>query len=256
LLRSLPYGDADRLVMLHQSRPDIPKFPVSYLDYLDWKAQAKSFASMGAYTLRSNDSLVLVYKGQPIQVQVSLITPNLFSLMGIAPVVGRSFLPEEEAAGHDQFVILSHRIWQQHFGSSEAIIGKDVEIAGTISTVVGVMGPQERFPEEADVWMPISRLDKGEMNSRGDRRLWVVGRLRPGVSETQSIAELQVIMRQLSEAYPAADKVVSAVQVNMLTYYTGNVQGVLLVMLGASTLVLLIACANLANLLLSRGVLR
>ena len=253
LLRALPFGDPDRLVMIHQTNPRIRKFPVSYPDYMDFKQQATAFEGMGAYALRSWGKLVLVNDGEPVQIQASLISHDLFPLMGISAEYGRGFLPHEEQSGQDQVVILSHRLWDQQFGSSMSIVGKAVEIAGKLFTVVGVARKRDQFPEEADVWMPPSRLGKEDLISRGNRRLWVVGRLKPGVLEEQSLTQLQSIMGRLSESYPEADKNVGVVQVNLLTYYTGNVQTTLAVLLGAASLILLIACANIANLLLGRA---
>jgi putative ABC transport system permease protein len=253
LLRGLPFHNPARLVMIYGSNSQIPKFPLSNPDYMDLKQQATAFQQLGAYFLRSQENIVLLKDGEPVSIHAALISHDLFPLMGITLEHGRSFLAREEQAGDDQVVILSHRLWQQQYASRPDIIGKQLNINNQLLTVIGVVRERDQFPDEADVWMPLSRLGKQDLASRDRHRLYVIGRLKAGVTETQSRTELQSIAQRLSLTYPEADKDAAIVQVNLLTYYTGSVQKILAVLFGAASLILLIACVNIANLLLGRA---
>jgi len=252
LLHGLPFRDPGRLVVICETHPDVPRAPASYPDYLDWRRQATTFQEMAAYSVRDYSKPVLATPQGPLQLTVALVSDNLFSMMSIHPVVGRAFLPQEDRAGEDQVVILSHRLWEQEYGSDPGIIGKSVEVDRTSFTVVGVMGEGDQYPQEADIWLPLSRLGEA-LNRREAHRVWVIGRLKPGVSEKQSYAELNLIAGGLSKAYPEADSGIGVMQVGLLDHYTSGIRTVLLVLLGAASLVLLISCVNIANLLLARG---
>jgi putative ABC transport system permease protein len=252
LLHELPFRDPGRLVVIYESHPDVPKAPASYPDYLDWRREATTFEDMAAYSVRDYNKPVLATPRGPLQLTASLVSDNLFPMMSIRPVIGRSFLPEEARAGGDQVVILSQRIWEQEYGSDPVIVGKSVEIDGTRFTVVGVMGKGGQYPIEADIWLPISRVGEA-LTRREAHRVWVIGRLKAGVGEKQSFAELKSIAGGLAKAYPEADSDIGVVQVSLLDHYTGGIRTVLMVLLCAASLVLLISCVNIANLLLARG---
>jgi predicted permease len=256
LLRSLPFRDPSRLVILNNNHPEIlNNVGVSYLNYKDWKEQNTTFQELAAYSFNSNrDSwkLFLIHNGEPDELTGILISHDLFSLMGARPEYGRSFLPEEERSGYDQVVILSHHLWKRRFASDPGIVGKDIELDNKAFRVVGVMSEQSQFPAEADIWLPLSRLGK-ELTDRRAHSLEIIGRLKPGVTESQALLEIKAIARRLDEAYPESNQNKGVVQIGLLDHYTGGIRLVLMVLLGAASLVMLIACANVANLLLARA---
>ena len=256
LFRSLPFRDPDRLVFLHETNPQVPKFGLSYPDYKDWREQTTSFQEMAGYSFRDHDNLVLMRNGEPFRIVGALISHNLFSVIGIQPVLGRSLVPEDEQPGKDQVVLLSHHLWEQRFDSDAGIVGGSIEIDGKPFTVIGVMSERDQFPENVDIWLPLSRLGQQDFANRSRRSIWVIARLKPGVTEQQSFAELQSLAQQLEEMYPEADKNVGPVQTSLLNYYIGDTRKILLVLLGAASLVMLIACGNVANLLLARSMNR
>jgi predicted permease len=258
LIRSLPFREPRRLVYVYETNPYVPKFPASYLDYNDWKEQTKTFEEMAGYSFRDHDkmALTLAHGGEPLQITGTLISHNLFSLLGIQPQYGRDFLPEDEQPGRDHVVILGYRLWERQFGSDPAIVGTSIEMDGNPFNVIGVMSQRGQFPAEADLWLPLSLLGNSDFTNRARRSVWVLGRLKPTVDERMAFAEMTSIARRLQETYPEADKNVGVVQLSLLDYYTGGIRPVLLVLLGAASLVMLIACANVANLLLARGVNR
>lgn len=151
LLRSLPFADADRLVIIWETHPDIPRATASIPDFQDWRAEARSFEEMAVHSDRYRNA-VLTGQGEPVQVQGSFISQNLFPLLGLKPVLGRNFLPEEEQPANNRVVILSHTLWRQSFASDPGIIGKSIQLNDGSFTVVGVMG--EQYPLEMDVWLP------------------------------------------------------------------------------------------------------
>jgi predicted permease len=252
LLHGLPFRDPSQLVVIYETHPDVPKAPASYPDYLDWRREATTFQEMAAYSVRDYNKPVLMAHERPLQVTPALVSDNLFPMMSIHPTIGRGFLPEENREGEDQVVILSHRLWEEEFGSDAAVVGKSVEIDRTPYTVVGVMGRGDQYPQEADIWLPLSRLGDA-LTHREAHRVWVIGRLKPRVSERESFAELKAIASALAKAYPEADSDIGVVQVSLLDHYTGGIRPLLMVLFGAASLVLLISCVNIANLLLARG---
>ena len=200
LLHQLPFRDPGRLVVIYETHPDVPKAPASYPDYLDWRREATTFDEMAAYSVRDYNKPVLATPGGPLQLAAVLVSDNLFPMMAIRPVVGRSFLHEESRAGGDQVVILSHRLWEQEYGSDPGIVGKSVEVDGTPFTVVGVIGEGDQYPREADIWLPLSRLGEA-LNRREAHRVWVIGRLKPGVTIAQAQAEIdEAALRTVSGA--------------------------------------------------------
>ena len=258
LLHALPFRDPGRLVFIHETQPDIPKFAASYPDFEDWRVQNTSFEQMAAYATRDYNKPVLMLHGEPLQVAAAFVSDQLVSLLSMQPQhgqpqYGRAFGPEDERAGQDQVVILSHRLWQQSFGSDPNIVGKSIEIDGKPQTVAGIMGQGDQFPAGVDIWLPFSQWDASDLAHRQNRRVWVIGRLKPGVTESHALAELRSIQRRLDAAYPDADKNVDVAAIGLLDQYTGGIKTILLVLLGAATLVMLVGCANVANLLLARA---
>jgi len=256
LLRSLPFQDPQKLVFLYETNQRVPKFALSYPDFKDWQDQNKSFQDLAGYSYRGHESSVLTHGGVPVQISEVAVSSNFFTLLGIQPQYGHNFSSRDEQMGTDQVVMLSHYIWQQYFASDPKIVGQFVEIDGKAFTVTGVVSQDAQFPRDADVWVPISQMSKSDLVSRRRRAVWAVGRLKEGVSAGQARNDTEMIARRLQTSYPADDKDVGVGMISLLDYFSGGVRTLLIVLLGASTLVMVIACSNFAHLLLGRAARR
>ena len=252
LLRPLPYHEPSRLVMVFGT--DIKRGGtddvISYPTYLDWKAQSRSFEGMEAW---AGWTFNLAAGDQPERVAALRITPGLFSVMGVQPALGRFFLPEEQQAGRNHVLLLSHDLWARRFASDPNIVGRSVTItADTDSesyTVVGVMPEGFQYTGPMDrAWVPLMADP-----NRGHGFIFVVGRLKPGVSIQQAQAEMDTISARLARAYPKQEEGYGANVVPLHRQMAGELRPALLVFLGAVAFVLLIACANVASLLLARA---
>jgi putative ABC transport system permease protein len=256
LLRPLPYPDSDRLVQVASTHRQLERWYdwVSYPDFVDWRNENRVFENMAAYrTFGFN----LAGGGQPEFVPGMFVSASLFSVLRAEPTLGRSFLPEEEQPGRNRVVIISHGLWQRRFGSDPGLIGKAVQIDGESYTVVGIMPPSFNFPpagwRNRDIWVPGTRGP--ERDDRNSHNHWVVARLKPGVTIEQAQANMEAIARSLGQRYPG-DRYMGVRVTLLQEKVANNIRPALLVLMGAIGLVLLIACANLANLLLARGVTR
>ena len=251
LLRPLPYADPERLVMAWGRYPEFGRTSTSLPDFVDWKAGATSFAQMAAL---HNSVFNLTGDGEPEQLTADRVSANFFPTLGVRPQLGRTFLPEEEkVGGDDDVVVLSHAFWQRRFGGDPRIVGREVTLSGRPFTVIGVAPRDFRFLRDVDVWAP-ARLD-----TAGNRRaeyLTVFGRLKPGVTVQQAGAELAGVVKRLGEQYPETNGTIQSEVIGMKDDLVGDVRPALLVFTGAVGLVLLIACANVANLLLARAAAR
>src|SRR5829696_7810376 len=251
LLRPLPYADPERLVMVWGRYADFGRTSTSLPDFVDWKAGATSFVQMAA---RHNAVFNLTGDGEPEQLTADRVTANFFPTLGVRPQLGRAFLPEEEkVGGDDDVVVLSHGLWQRRFGGDPRIVGREVTLSGRPFTVIGVAPRDFRFLRDVDLWAP------ARMDTVGQRRaeyLTVFGRLKPGVTVQQAGAELAGVLKRLAEQYPETNATLQSEVVAMKDDLVGDVRPALLVFSGAVGLVLLIACANVANLLLARAAAR
>jgi putative ABC transport system permease protein len=268
LLRPLPYGDPGRVAMLWTVDParGLREGGTSYPTFSDWRTQSHAFADMAIWRSVAGN---LTGTESPERLSGALVSANLFPLLGVPARLGRTFTPDDEAQ-RAQIVILSHRLWQRRFGGGTEAIGKPLEIDGRVFEIVGVMPDGFFFPtKDVQYWQPSRLHGLGMLKpilaerswTRRDNELWrVVGRLRPGVSVSDAQAEMTAIGKRLAAMYPSPspDFVGFDVEVvPMLLQMTGrNLQLALWVLLGAVGFVLLIACANVANLLLARGVSR
>jgi predicted permease len=252
LLRPLPYKDADRLVMVWASKPQQPEsdiLPVSPPDYTDWKNQSHVFEDMGM----SSDSIYsLTGAGDPQQIVGYRFSSNFFDVMGVKPLMGRTFTPEEETPGHNNVVILSYRLWQRVFGGDADILGKPIVLSGDPYTVVGVMPSAFQHPQMVELWTPLA-IRPATMANRNATILRIVARLKPGVSVKQAQAELNSIALENERLHPETNTGLGVKVVGLRESYTGDIRPALLVLLAAVGFVLLIACANVANLLLVRA---
>ena len=253
LLRPLPYENPGQLVRLYETEAAPGNYPFTGPDFLDWKTQNHSFQDM---TLISwSHSMNLSGTGQPDHVMGVPTESNFFTLLGARPLLGRTWAAGEDEPGHDHEVILGYGLWQSHFGGDSKIVGGDIDLNGEKYNVIGVMPAGFHFPSEAQLWIP-QDMDSKSLGPRGSHSFRAFGRLKPGVSMLQAQSEMSVIASRLEQQYPDSNYKVNASLVELHEDMVGESRSSLLTMLWAVALVLLIACANLANLLLSRAVAR
>ena len=251
LLHPVPFDNSNQFVALVDSRPaqNVDMNSVAPATYFEWQDQAHSFEQMGAYRW---DALNLTGQGKPEKVQGFEVTANFFDLLGVHPGIGRSFLPEEEQRGKDQEIILSYGLWERRYASDPNILGKSVKVYGKTFTIVGVMGKGFDFPKPAEAWVPLS-FDMKERAVRDERDLWVVARLKPGVSVAQASAEMHTITSRQAEAFP---DIYNGWKLSVMTiseFAAGDLtRQFTFLLLGAVAFVLLIACADVANVQFAR----
>jgi predicted permease len=253
LLRPLAFKDADRLVRVWhvpppKSFPGMSTFSVSAANYLDWEHQNQVFSGMAIYSFHG---FTFTGTNKPEQVDACAASSGFFSTLGVQPILGRVFTPEEDQPGRSNVVVLSHRLWQGHFGSNPAIVGQNITLDGQSYLVSGVMPATFQFPEFAQMWTPIAWTDK-EKSVRGEHHSVVIARLKPRINVTQAQAEMNTISSRLAQEYPEDDKGWGAVVVPLHDDLVSDVRPALLVLLGAVAFVLLIASVNVANLALAR----
>jgi predicted permease len=250
LIRELPFADADRLVTIWETHPDIPRAPATIPEFQDWRAQAKSFQEMAVHSDRYRNA-ILITQSETVQVQGAPVSQNLFSMLGLKPILGRTFLPEEDQPGANKVIILSRALWRQSFAGDPEIIGKSVKFNGDSFTVIGVMG--EQYPLDKDVWLPLSHIPAENFTSRSNHSVWVIGRLRPGVTMEEARSEMETIAARLQIAYPAYNKNIGVELMPLRNQLVGNLRPIVLLLFTAVALILLIACANVSNLLLAQS---
>jgi predicted permease len=257
LLRPLPYQDASRIMQVWhvppaKSFPGMTKFAVSSANYLDWRSQNGSFEEIAAYGFQS----FAVGGGErPEAVRGAPVEPGFFSILRAQPVLGRTFSPEENSPGQNQVVILGHTLWRDHFAADPGIVGRNIPLDGRTYTVIGVMAPKFKFPFWADLWVPMAWNDQ-QRAVRGEHNYLAIGRLKPEFSVGQANADLSAISARLEQQHPEDDKGWGATVVPLREQIVGDVRPALLVLLGAVAFVLLIACANVANLVLAKAMAR
>ena len=257
LLRPLKFTDPERLVMVWEeaSFAGFPRNTPAPANYFDWKTQNHSFEDMAAICERNFN---LTGDGNPEYVSAYGVSGNFFPLLGVQPLLGRLFVPQEDSPSANKVVILSHRLWQTRYGADPRIIGKDVLLNSEKHTVVGVMPAGFQFLEsDARLWVPLA-LDQEEVNNRGAHYLVVVARLKPGVDVANAQADMQTVMARISRDHPneTFNSKLGSVVVPLREQLAGDSRRPLIVLLFAVSFVLLIACANIASLMLSRAASR
>src|SRR3954466_1761407 len=255
LLRPLPYATPDQLVML-QSRAARTGHDVgvNYLDYADWKKQNRSFSDIAFFNLRWSGNLQSP-GGMTETLKTTFTTANLFSLLGIQPMIGRELKAADDEEKAPKVMLISERLWKKTFGGDPNVIGRDIRLDGTPRTVVGVMPPGFRFPSQSDVWVPMASFFKMN-NDRTWRADQAIGRLKTGVTLQTAQAEMSLIAERLARQYPDTNKEIGAALVPLRDHAAGNVRFSLLLLLAACGGVLVIACANVGQLLLARATTR
>jgi putative ABC transport system permease protein len=257
LLRPLPYPDPDRLVALWIARPEraTTSRPVSTPDFEDWRAQNGVFEAMAAFPAVDTTGVTLTGQGEAEQLSTGYVTADFFTLIGAQAILGRPIAPGEHEAGSDQVVVLSHGLWQRRFGADPGIVGKTLTLDGRGFTVTGVMPAGLQLPAvDTEVWVSLSLIGPDRVpRVRGNGWLAVMARLKPGVSHEQARANMTTIARGLEEQYPDSNRGLNEVTLTPLhQQVVGNVKPALLAIFAAVGFVLLIGCANLANLQLAR----
>jgi putative ABC transport system permease protein len=255
LLRPLPYKDPERLMMVFEdSRAHgYPRDNPTTANFIDWRDQNQVFESMAAI---AGGSWNLTGYGDPERLVGYRVSASLFPMLGVSPQLGRWFTTEEDQAGASPAVIISHRLWQRRFGGDPNIVGKPLTLSGRSVTVVGIMPAGFRIDSEAEeLWVPIA-FTQEEQQNRSAHYLYVMARLKPGVTLSQAQAEMSTIAARLQQQYPQTNTNVGSEVVPMHEHVVGDIRPALLIFLGAVGLVLLIACVNVANLLLARAAVR
>lgn len=254
LLKPLGFGHPEQLVRVWhvppaKSFPGMSRFAVSAANYVDWEKQNHVFEQMAIYSFRR---FTLTSGDKPEQVDACAASSQFFQTLSVAPMLGRTFSPEEDQPGRSNVVVLSFRFWQEHFGSNRDIVDHNIVMDGKNFLVAGVMPPGFRFPDVAQMWTPMAWTDQ-ERAVRGEHHSVVVARLKPRVDLKQAQAEMSTISSRLEQMYPADDKGWGAVVVPLHEDLVSDVRPAMLVLLGAVACVLLIACVNVANLILAKG---
>jgi putative ABC transport system permease protein len=253
LLRPLPFNEPDRLVQIwhtppQSSFPGMKAFSVSAANYLDWKAESKSFEKMA---ITSFSRLNLSGNGEPQPLRGRRVSPDFFSALQVSPMLGRTIAEGEDQPGHEHVIVLSHALWTAKFGADASLVGRNITLDETPYTVIGVMARDFRYPEDAEFWVPLA-FTPAERTVRGEHHYSVVARLKPGVDIHSAQSEMDTISRRLEQLYPVDNKGWGAITIPLKEDLVGDVRPALLVLLGSVVFVLLIACVNVANLMLAK----
>jgi len=255
LLRPLPYPDPERLVVLWSAPPG-QRGGSSLPDYREWRDRSQGFEGLGGFFY--GDFNLSGQNQDPERVQGASVTTNLFSVLGVNPAIGRSFLPEEDQFGRHRVALLSDGLWRRRYGADPRLIGETIGLGGESYTVVGVMPPDMPFLDNTprvELWRPISFPPGDNMDSRNNYFVTLIGRLKNGVTLNQAQAEVEGIAATIKQNFPGNDQLEASVA-PLSEELIGSVRSGLLVLLGAVGFVLLVACVNVANLLLARAASR
>lgn len=254
LLRPLPYPDADRITMMWlDNRPAGIKEDIgSYPNYLDWRAQSQSYEQVAAFT---GANFTLTGSEEPERLRGAQTTANFFSVVGLQPVLGRLYTEANETPGNDRVVLISHGLWQRKFGGRNDVLEQTLTLNGQPFEIIGVMPAELRMPSDAQVWKPLAP-GNDLRDARGSFWLPVIGKLKPGVTARDAQTEMSAIASRIEQTYPAQMQGFGAYIVPLHKQIVGQIERSLQVLMAAVGCVLLIACANLGNLMLGRTAAR
>ncbi|HEV3393880.1 MAG TPA: ABC transporter permease [Chthoniobacterales bacterium] len=257
LLRPLPYADADRIMVLNESSGPGQDYSVAFPDYLDWQKDNTVFEHLAA-THKESRNLSGIPGREPERISGAAVTRNFFSVIGLGPEIGRTFTEDEDKAGAPPVVVISDRLWRRAFNADPAVLGRSITLHDQNYTVIGVMPPQVTSPQDSDFWMSMMRRSNNGvwMQRFIHPMIYVWGKLKPGVTVEQARTEMKGIAARLEKAYPDTNGQETALVTPLLDNLVGKYRTNLGLLLGAVGLVLLIACANLANLFAARGAAR
>jgi putative ABC transport system permease protein len=259
LLRRLPYRTADRIVAVQELNPVGKRIQVTSANFLDWRAQNTVFEQLAAIKTAPTN---LAATDHAERVELAQTNANFFDIFGITPQQGRLFIPQDEQAGHEPIAVLSDALWRRRFGADVSIVGKPITLNSQNYTVVGIAPPGFQYPDKTEVWLPPLKLapelspDQDVTQTRGMGYLAAVGLLKPGVSLQQAASEMETITARLRQQYPDTNNRRFNRVVSLHEHLVGDTNKLLWLLLGAVTFVLLIGCANVANLLLASGASR
>jgi putative ABC transport system permease protein len=253
LLKPLPVPEPDRVVMIWGTmlKSGFDQLPVSAADYLEWKRQARSFDEMAAAFAIPEYGLNVSGVGEPERLPAATASKEFLPALGIKPIVGRNFLPEEDRPGGAPAVLISHAYWQRRFHSDPSAVGRTLTVDGVARTIIGVVPHELGELVAADLWLPTA-IDPNSIERR-NHNYGIVARLKAGVTAAEARAEMKTIAARLEQAYPGSNAGYGITLFPLAEMFAGRIRPVLLILLGAVGLLLLIACANLANLLLARA---
>jgi putative ABC transport system permease protein len=257
LLRPLPYPQPDRIAILEENFTDQPSISISFPDYLDWKKENRVFAQL-AVARRESYNLSGLKGRAPEQISGAIVTANFFQVIGLAPKIGRVFSEEEDRVGGPALAVISDQLWTRVFQSDPKILGRALNFGGQLYTVIGVMPPQMLSPRTVQVWLPLMRRSAEMSWQTRDNHpgLFGWGRLKPGLTIEQAQSEMKLIAARLEKAYPPSNAKIGVKVTELLENQVGQYRESLRLLFGAVAVVLLIGCANLANLLAARGAAR
>jgi putative ABC transport system permease protein len=254
LVRPLPFPEPERLVKIYEKHPGYSLMELSPANYRDINAVATSFTTFAAYT--EFMSMNLVGHGEPLRVEGSFVTGNLFSTLGRSSLIGRSFTEQDDQPGAPATVVLSYSFWQTEFGGDASVLGTTIFLDDKAYTVVGVMPPDFQFPtREIQFWRTF-QFTEDSYKERDDNFVTGIARLKPGISIAQARTELELIAKRLQQQYPKENENVSATVLSIRDELSKQSRWLLFALMGAAVCLLIIACANLANLLLVRAIAR
>jgi predicted permease len=251
LLNPLPFPNPDQLVALYSKTDAFGQSSITYLNFLDWQKNNHSFSALCGFR---SDNYNLIGTGEPERLHAHMVSADFFPILGLHPLAGRTFRPEEDQAGASPVVVISDALWKRRFASSPDVLGKSITLNGKAHTVVGVTSGRIPGLSLTDVYVPIGQwTDPTFRDRRISMGMFATGRLKPGVTFEQARADMDLVANNLALAYPESNKGSGVALVPLKTDVVGDVREILLVLLGAVSFVLLIACANVANLLLARS---
>src|SRR5580698_2410580 len=254
LLRSLPFQHADRIIGIFETHPQIVGgAEVNFLDYQDWRRQQTSVEQVAAYSGTSSDTMSLVMADHGEQVHTVLASSNLFSLLGVAPFLGRTFVEQDDNPNTNHVVVLSAEAWRRYFGGDQSVLGRSIDLNGVSYTVIGVLPTGGAYPTTGEFWMPLSLMDKESQTRRVGHTLDVLGRLKADAGLAEARTDMNTIAARLAKVYPATNRDIGVLLTPLREQLVGSLRPAILTLLGCVVLVLCIACANVANLLLVRA---